>query len=141
MEVSRLTTNEWVFMKSSWEILNNDKFKCSKCNADKLSESLKNVKHCSKISSNPLFYIRDQHSSISFNNCIGNYYDHGFSDLLDMHSLYQLGVMPFKGSPMDQPAKLIEVFDVISSMKSDKLEKELKKNKVKNTVRGNRLGR
>ena len=46
--------------------------------------------------------------------------------LLEAFSLYEKGVLPFKGNIGEQPNKIMEVFNVIEVRRSLHLEKEAK---------------
>lgn len=63
--------------------------------------------------------IHNIDNELFFSKCIGNYYDNVVAGYLSANEIYQKGVMPFSGSLFDQPAKIIEVFSVIESIKRD----------------------
>jgi hypothetical protein len=51
--------------------------------------------------------------NIIFSTCIGNYVkEAGY--FIEAFSLYEKGMLPFKGNVGDQPNKIIEVFNLIS---------------------------
>lgn len=141
--LSQVTTSEYIEIKASLHVLDNDQFQCGKCQSQRpeLIDKLKQVKGCTTDSPTPIHSIGDKRE-IRFTRCIGNYFSHVILDLLELHRLYELGVMPGPGSPLDQCAHTIESFNVISQWKQDKLRKELKKERAKTQarVRG-RLGK
>lgn len=73
--------------------------------------------------------------NVNYKTCIGNFFDKTVVDLYEAFNNYERGVMPFSGSYMDQPAKIVEVFGVIGGMKNIKIqqmqEQEMKKHDSK----------
>ncbi len=73
------------------------------------------------------FFINDrctyQLENIKYYTCIGNFYDKSVSSLYEMYTLYTKGVLPYKGALTDQPAKVIEIFQVIDGLRTDKIER------------------
>lgn len=63
--------------------------------------------------------IHNIDNEVFFSKCIGNYYDNVVAGYLSANESFQKGVMPFGGSLFDQPAKIIEAFNVIESIKRD----------------------
>lgn len=64
---------------------------------------------------------------IEFNACIGNFTSQGAKYIIDLFMMFEKGVMPYEGSLSDQPAKLLEAFDMIRSIREQKrLENEQK---------------
>lgn len=65
---------------------------------------------------------------------------------IDLYYNYQRGVMPYDGSLMDQPSKVIEVFNIIDGLikaketaLAEKRQAEYeRKNKVKGSTNGKR---
>lgn len=49
-----------------------------------------------------------------------------FNYLFEMYELYEKGAMPFKGPPSDQPAQIIEAFNILR-----RLEVETQKERIK----------
>jgi len=69
---------------------------------------------------------------IGFKRCIGNYTSEGIYSWVEAHSLYEKGVLPFPGALMDQPNKVIEIFQCIASAKHEKMEADRKAAELKN---------
>lgn len=61
--------------------------------------------------------------NIHFNTCIGNFFDYTTLSLLDAHDKLDKGILPFPGSYMDQPSKVIEVMKIIGNHKSEQVVK------------------
>jgi hypothetical protein len=73
-------------------------------------------KGCYSTTTNFIHNIDDE---IFFSKCIGNYYSAVIAGLIGANEHFQRGVMPFDGPLFDQPAKIIEAFAVIESIKRD----------------------
>jgi len=67
-----------------------------------------------------------------FKACPGNYTSLSVNYFIDLFYQYEKGVLPFKGGLMDQPSKIIEVFqlidDKISQKKNELIKRESRKN-------------
>ena len=58
-----------------------------------------------------------------YKSCIGNY-TKDINFILESFALYSKGVMPFSGTLVDQPSKIIEIFDIIGNQQ-DIFQKEM----------------
>jgi len=67
---------------------------------------------------------------LSFRTCIGNFVDKSVYSYLDAHRKYEAGILPYPGALMDQPAKILEVFQVIDAHKQDKMRAEAEKSRA-----------
>ena len=63
--------------------------------------------------------------NIKYNTCVGNFVK-PIEFLLEAFSLYEKGVLTFNGKVGDQPAKLMECFNIFEQRRYEKLEKEAK---------------
>lgn len=97
-----------------WSCLNQYKGKNEK-QRDILIDRLKRKKGCTRDAPRPW-----RVENIRFNKCIGNYTSKQVRYLLDSFLLFEKGVMPFEGALMEQPAKIIEVFNMIQSVRDEK---------------------
>lgn len=48
--------------------------------------------------------------------CPSNFYNPGFAMLLDMFRLFRQGVLPFDGGLFNQPAKVIDCFNLLENL-------------------------
>lgn len=104
--------------------IENRRFYCNDClskydsrrDKDQMLERERQIKNCY---GNPGPSIHNINNEIFFSKCIGNYFDHGIANLISLNEHFQKGVMPFRGALLDQPAKIIEAFSVIESIKRD----------------------
>jgi len=72
-----------------------------------------------------------RNKEIKYRTCPGNFYDLSLPHLLALHKQYENGVLPYPGSLMDQPNKILEVFDVIEEYKRARMLEEAEKQKAK----------
>lgn len=73
---------------------------------------------------------------LKFTRCPGNYHSPSVSHWYRAYLLYEKGVMPFSGSFVEQPAKIIEMFSVMENWKLDRELREQKKQAQKAKVSG-----
>lgn len=73
---------------------------------------------------------------IKFSSCIGNFFSYSALGYIEMHGMYEQGVMPFGGALGEQPNKVIEAFGVVKSFKYEKMKQEQQRQKLKQRVRG-----
>lgn len=81
-------------------------------------EKERQAKACKEVRPSPFLKV----GKISYSTCIGNFYNASVIHLLTAFAAYENGVMPYSGSLMDQPNKVIEVFEMIANIKQDKLK-------------------
>jgi len=65
-------------------------------------------------------------TALKFNGCVGNYTSYSVNYFIDLFHKFESGVLPFKGTFGQQPAKIIEVFQVIErrlNFKKSELQK------------------
>lgn len=91
---------------------------------------MRKLKGCWDISEKPRVEVDD----IKYKTCPGNYYDGSVVSLIEMFSRFENGIMPFEGGYGDQPAKLINAFNLIDAIRrqkqteaDDKAKREAKK--------------
>lgn len=107
---------------SIWSIFD-DKWNCYTCVNSKVHERLKTVKGC--ISTPRTNYKVE---GFKLNKCLGNFASKEIYAYFDMFKLYDKGIMPLGGAMIDQPAKLIDLFNMIDQLRAEKI-KELQDKK------------
>jgi hypothetical protein len=58
---------------------------------------------------------------LHFKSCIGNFFDYSVISLMDAHDKLDKGILPFEGSYMDQPAKVMDIFKIIHNHKQEQI--------------------
>jgi hypothetical protein len=59
----------------------------------------------------------DRIDNIKFNKCTCLFNNINIDKLIQMSELLKVGILPFKGALMDQPAQIMEILDVVSYAK------------------------
>lgn len=62
-----------------------------------------------------------------YTKCAGNFYHQGFAQLLDVHRLFRKGILVNDGGLMEQPAKYLDLMNLIESFVVEKEIEQLKK--------------
>lgn len=109
-------------------------YKNNKENLDQALEKMRKIKGCYGIARQ-----KAKLENIEFHTCMGNFYHPSARSLIDVYYKYQNGVMPFSGPYMEQPAKILEIFEVLEGLineqqrelerKSDQEEKRKARNR------------
>jgi len=79
---------------------------------------------------------RKVYENINFHSCYCDHEHHGFFDYMFMHEQYTKGLLPFDGSLMEQPNKVIEILQLI-----DKLKQEMELARQKEAEKAAKHGR
>lgn len=110
-------------IKSTIEIIYNVSLQCSKCVVKTDEKYRESRKGCT----GKMPFKRPLVDGIFYTKCAGNFYHQGFAQLLDTHRLFRKGVLANQGGIMDQPAKYLEVMNLIESFVVEKEIEQLKK--------------
>lgn len=124
-KISSIQWHEFVEIKATLHALDNRQFICGECKMKYMGKGYKEdqqlkyqeSKGCFKLSHRVLHRIKD----LSFKKCIGNYFSYQAVSLLEAFESYEKGIMPYPGSYMDQPHKIIDAFRIISAYRTEKL--------------------
>jgi hypothetical protein len=113
--------------------MDNDRFQCSKClkkyegraDGKKLLRKYRKLQGC---------FGRTRRDGYRFDGyiystCPGNVFDYSSLFIIELYREYQKGIMPYPGALVEQPAKIMEAFQVIDGYNSLKLAEEQKKQK------------
>lgn len=122
---------EWVELRSTMLVMDNRRFQCDFC-LDKASDSERKLKGCEELSIAQVVRIK----KIGLTRCPANFASQGMINWVEAHALFRQGVLPFPGSLMEQPNKVIEVFRVIDDYKADKAAAEAQRNRMPGVRRG-----
>lgn len=119
----------------------NKDFNCSSClsrydnrtDGVELTARLRKLKGCESKMDKPIHHINRE---IKFSRCIGNFFDQPSVFLVEAHRNYERGVLPFAGSLMDQPNKVMESFNVISAWNHERQLEAQEQSKRAQRTRG-----
>lgn len=142
-QLNTVSEYEYIQIVATWFYNVEDNFRC----AEKIGEIEKNreseirVKEfmtqqgCNSNSvlsgcvEKPSSTVRYRFDNLCFYNCFCNYIDHSTNYLLDLFLHFEKNLLPFPGTITEQPAKILEVFNIFSYLKSEKMKEEQKKAK------------
>ena len=128
-------------MKATLHAIDNRDFICSECiqknsgRNEQMLQKIREQKGCFGVKSSPIHNINKE---IFFSSCIGNYFNQAAVSWLSIHEFFDKGQMPFAGSLLDQPAKIIDVMSLIKSHKIEQAEKRQKQEALKASGRRGR---
>lgn len=115
-------------------------YRCLDCKRKYATDPVKNEKNkqqkaCDFIAEKPRHrYIAGHNNkgnpSISYSNCVGNHYYGGWASFINYSPMYNKGIMPFEGGLMDQPAKFVELMNLIDNLIQENTEDIKRKNEL-----------
>lgn len=84
-------------------------------------EKLKEVMGCSHISSKPKHTYRPEFNNdgnpiINYNNCVGNHFFSTWTSIINYYSKFSSGILAYDGGYMEQPAKFVEVMELVHNL-------------------------
>jgi hypothetical protein len=143
-DLSGVTINEWVEIRSTLTAIDQDKFNCMKCQAkyesradgEQMLAKVKANMGCTEMKQQPIHKIG---AEVSFRSCIGNFVKPQVYALISAHHRYTQGVMPYAGGYMEQPAKIMDVFGIIDQHRAEVAE--LEREKAERAARGGARGK
>ena len=130
--INGVSDSEYIYIASTIKSMFEKTFNCFHCKAQyadrkEITLKLREQKGCFDVSTK----VRYRFDQIIYKTCIGNFYDPQTSQLVDMFNKFEIGVLPYPGSYSDQPAKIIEVFQLIDSLKQTEVKRIEKENERK----------
>lgn len=125
-EISQITHQDFIAIQATLHGLENKRYNCEVClkgyrgrtNEAEMLQKEREAKACQVIRPTPFMKI----GNIAYSTCVGNFYSASVVHLLTAFGHYENGIMPYPGSLMEQPSKVIEVFSVMNQIKQDKLK-------------------
>ena len=76
--------------------------------------------------------VKYEIDNIGYHSCFCTYRHPHFNSFLLLYKNYERGVLPFRGSLMDQPAYIMEIFTLIENLKSDREQEEREREERRN---------
>lgn len=136
-EISSLSYQETIELRTTLHLLENKEFLCSVCKTpDNRSDANEMIKlkqasrACTDIRPQPFDQVRDGSLKIKFSTCKGNFFSESALHWIIAHDLFEKGIMPFPGSYVEQPAKVIDVMSIIASSKASRLISQSEKQRM-----------
>ena len=128
-EINSVTFREWIELRSSLASIYNQNFNCSKCKA-RFRAELKDRENSYRAAKGCFGVLKTAIASIdgaSFYTCPGNFVREWAFAYLESYSFFLNGVLPFSGSLMEQPTKILEIFRVIQAFKNERMMEDAKR--------------
>lgn len=93
---------------------------CKKKHKDKFPKQ-QQAMACNYFASDTRHKYRADHNNkgnptIKYTKCVGNYYFGMWSNYINFYPKYESGIMAFSGGLMEQPAKFVEVMDLVHNL-------------------------
>ena len=150
MEHASISLSEDMMLRSSFHYITNDKLQCEQkvdryydLNISRkkmepeeaLTEAYRFVEaqnHCDKVLPSPLYEI----DGYQYYTCACNFQHPDFNFLITLFGEYnKYGTLPFPGALADQPAYIMEVFQILKSLKLEKDAEDAAKQEKQNRRR------
>lgn len=101
------------YLVTTYFSLAQPEFNCFKC-TEKYQKSYRDKKKfCTIQKSTP---VTDYHGVIKYFKCPGNFTNSGYRMVIEAYRRFQDGVLPYTGGYFEQPAKIVEAFELISGL-------------------------
>jgi len=142
MQISTLSEDEIVQLKSTLHALNDKRFMCGDCVNSHEGELLqkKQAQMACKVDAHEygLHTIQDSNKTFLFKRCIGNYFNQHVLSWLSIYRSYEKGALPYSGGHQDQPNKAMDIISLIEESKNiDQIKRmEDQKRKMRSMPRG-----
>ena len=135
MKLSGVTDGDYVELLIGFEILSEKKWRCDMCIRSTDAATRKAVKGCE---GGKQFSIRANGAeAFKLDRCLGNYYSPAVGFWFRAYRQFQAGMLPFEGALLDQPAKVLDIFNVFESIEAEKAE-AARKNAERKGAKGGR---
>ncbi len=145
-KISSMSHREHIELRSTLHALTNRKFVCSTCQSNyanrtdsaQMLAKTKQVNGCEVPHKVAVHRIVQGNTRLNYSSCIGNFFSYSAMGWINFYNSFEQGVMPFAGGYMDQPAKFIDVMNVVSGFKQDEMIRNAQAQKQANRKRGPR---
>ena len=135
--ISTVTDKDYSELVSTFMTLTTPKYRCSDCirkyKGDEVkSDKLKEQNACNYLTEKPRHKYTAGHNNkgnpgVNYFTCVGNYYFPEWSGLISYFQTYSKGILPFEGGMYDQPAKFVELMNLIDNLINENTEDIKKK--------------
>lgn len=119
-EVSTLTLLDQIYLISTVNYVHNRELQCSYCLEKYKKEHRDNIKGCT-IEKNLRMKIMD---IVEYRKCPSNWFNRGYLSLLEAYRQYESGNLPYSGGILEQPARIIELFNFIATIETERKKEQ-----------------
>lgn len=130
LEISEVGNDEYVYLLSTYWYRADQNFNCLNCKKI-YSESVRDTRKAC-FTKRPREFV-DYNGKVKYFVCPSNFFNPAYSQIIDMFRHFQRGVLPFNGGLLDQPAKIIEIFNLIENLDSERIKDLERKQKWQKT--------
>ena len=128
---SSLTTADYISIVSTYTAMNDLTFNCATCkkkyprDKDRQRKSQERMGCFNEFPDPILKYSGHKNSSmesmpkIEYFKCPAQVYSHYWASIINLEGSFRDGKMPYEGSILDQPAIIVEAFDLIHNLKEE----------------------
>lgn len=111
--------NEYISLVSTFWAINDKEYNCSFCKK-KFSQSVRDTrKACSVIRDKPVLSYGEMSYEIKYYKCPTNFYNPALAMLIDNFRHFRNGVLPYQGGLMDQPCKIVDIYNLVESLTNE----------------------
>lgn len=118
--------NEYIEIVATWEhAVNTKQYNC-KVNIKNMREDkvkIEGWKNRNGCENRVLKQPRQTHDSIHFHSCYCNHLSSSFEQYLFIQDQYSKGFLPYPGTTLEQPNKVMDVIQLITKLKQDRQQK------------------
>lgn len=112
-QVSFLTTDETFSLMSTFMVIHDKSLQCGTC-TKRLTQQVRDSRMgCSKPANQEVFHFK---KTYFWTSCPANMWNGACQELISIYRHFERGLLPFPGGLMDQPAKVLECFDLIENL-------------------------
>lgn len=129
MSISSVTDADYTEIVSTFMVATNHNFNCTLCKQKyprqpEKKEAMFKQKLCREIADRPRFSYKPTHSmagnlTIKYSTCPANLFNSGTLSLINMVGSFNEGIMPYEGGLFEQPAKFVEVMELVHNLKEE----------------------
>jgi hypothetical protein len=114
-EINWIQPKEYVSLVSTFWAIHDQQYNCQKCKK-KQSQSVRDSrKACSTTKETPVVTY-GKSEEIKYFTCPSNFYNPAYAILIDMLRHFRQGVLPFEGGLFEQPAKVVDYFNLLENL-------------------------
>lgn len=127
--MSGVTSYDYIVTVSTFFSMIQREFNCSTCKVKYRGYAERQTKHqsrkgCFEAMGKPVMEYLPKHtmkgqSKILYYKCPSLFYDRGVAELIEFHHQWEKGIMPYNGGFMNQPAKFVELMDLVNNLKEE----------------------
>lgn len=138
-QISHVSLYEQMGLYATIEGVYNERWNCHKCltrherseSYEETTEKERVLKSCYKPREKAFMQLDDFH----FHKCIGNFTSDAARNMIDLFMRYdKFGLLPFSGGVAEHPYKVIQYFQMIELIRSEKQDSKEKENSVPDRV-------